>query len=180
MMRLVFLLIAMLVLQTSYGGDTIHALQKKPLLKGYKKLFYNFIILHPQLNSALERDLLKHYLAGNGTVFQFSDSDFVQLKKRMPAYADSICTPIEKNNTYCSKRVHLINDSYFGWGLGTITCIFEQQQMVSFFDVYDFNKKKAGERKRKLEFITRLFGIIAPKSARSFIVTYAKEAYYVY
>ncbi len=179
-MRLVFLLIVLLFFQTASGGDTISIAYNKPVLKGYKKLFYKLIVLHPKLNSSLERILLQHYLAGSGTAFQLSDLDFNRLKKIVPAYADSICTPFERSSNYCIKRVNLIDDPYFGWGLGTVTCIFEQQQLVSFFDVYDFNKKKTGERKNKLEFVTRLFGIIAPKTAKSFIVTYAKEAYYVY
>lgn len=170
----------MLVLQTASGGDTISIAYNKPVLKGYKKIFYKLIILHPKINSVLERNLLRHYLAGTGTAFQLSDLDFIRLKKIVPVYADSTCTPLEKSTNYCMRRVQLIDDSYFGWGLGTVTCIFEQQQLVSFFDVYDFNKKKTGERKNKLEFVTRLFGIIAPKTAKSFIVTYAKEAYYVY
>lgn len=178
MKRIVFFLLAQLVLQIAHSSDTIYFKNNKLALKGYKKIFYKLIILHPKINSPLERGLLRHYLSGSGTVFQLSDLDFMQLLKIASLDTDATCTPLEKSNSYCIKRVSLINDPYFGWGLGTVTFIFQQQQLVSFFDVYDFNKKKTGERKRNLEFLTRLFELIAPKSAKSFIVTYAKDAYY--
>ena len=46
-------------------------------------------------------------------------------------------------------------------------------------DILHFDKKKKGKRKWKNEFVTRVFRLLAPASARSFLVTYNADAYYV-
>jgi hypothetical protein len=75
----------------------------------------------------------------------------------------------------------LNEDAYFGWGLGTITVLYNTTDagIVSFIDYYDFNKKKKGIRSRKNELTTRLFRLLAPARARSFLVTFAADAYFI-
>lgn len=154
-----------------------------PELRGYKRLVFKIVSMHPKLNSALEKDLLKHYLLGSGTTYQLSDSDFVHLRKISKFhFVDSICIVIHSNNEqYCCRLVDLNNDDYFGWGLGTITGIFQQAsgELISIADSYDFNKKKKGNRKFKNELISVIFRLIAPASAKSFIVTYRAEGYMI-
>jgi hypothetical protein len=152
-------------------------------LKGYKRLVFKLVSMHPKLNSALEKDLLKHYLLGSGTTYQLSDSDFVRLKKVSKFhFVDSVCRIIHSSNEqYCYRLVDLNNDDYFGWGLGTISVIFQQAsgELISIADSYDFNKKKKGIRRFKNELISGIFRLIAPSSAKSFIVTYRADGYFL-
>ena len=152
-------------------------------LKGYRKLFYSIVALHPKLNSPLEKKLLQHYLAGSGETFMLSTADFKRLQQTVPFFvqADSCRAVTASQNNYCYKQVDLDEDAYFGWALGTITVLYNatDKEIVSFIDKYDFNKKKKGFRSRKSEFVTRVFRILAPSRARSFLVTFANEAYFI-
>lgn len=156
---------------------------KQVKLKGYRKLFYSIVALHPKLNSALEKELLQHYLAGSGETFVLSTADFKLLQQTVPLFTngDSCRTITTAQNNYCYKQVDLNNDAYFGWALGTITVVYNaaDKAIVSFVDKYDFNKKKKGLRSRKNEFITGVFRLLAPARARSFLVTFASDAYLI-
>lgn len=176
-MRIAIFIFFLFLTVRSYATDSLPAADH---LKGYKKWFYKIVLLHPKINSPLERALLKHYLAGSGTAFLFADSDFVKLKNAVGAMNKNECTSSQHNNQfYCTQKAVLDGDIYFGWGLGTITCIFttNSREMISFADVYDFNKKKKGQRKRSSELATRIFRLLAPRSAKSFIVSYGEAAY---
>jgi hypothetical protein len=157
------------------GRDTV----SNNKLRGYKKLFYKLVILHPKINSPFERLLLKHYLAGSGTTYLIADTDFVKLKGAIATIEKSNCIVLKSSPKYCTIQVKLDDDNYFGWGLGTITCIFNNNnnQMISFADVYDFNKKKKRKRSLKSEIVTRVFRLIAPHSVKAFVVSYADAAY---
>lgn len=148
-------------------------------LKGYKKLFYTLVTKHPRINSPLERALLRHYLAGSGTTVLLTDDVFVQLQKVVRKKVSSSCVPLKTDTALCSGHVVLDDDPYFGWALGTITCVYTRQtnQLLTFADVYDFNKKKKGQRNLKSEIVTRIFRLIAPRSAKAFIVSYGTAAY---
>jgi len=150
-------------------------------LKGYKKLFYRVITLHSKLNSRLEKDLLRHYLIGSGLTHHLSDADFLRLKTNSIVYfnPDHCKTLYSNQQQYCIQQADLIDDAYFGWALGTISCIYQTTSgvLISIADVYDFNKKKKGNRSLKYEMITRVFNLIAPKSARSFLITYNADGY---
>lgn len=161
---------------TAHSGDTANTSKQ---LRGYKKLFYKLAILHPKINSAFERSLLKHYLTGSGATYLIADSDFVKLKSTIAKLENSTCVLLKSSPENCTIKAKLDDDNYFGWGLGTITCIFTNRnnQMISFADVYDFNKKKKGQRSFKLEIVTRVFSLIAPRSAKAFVVSYGDDAY---
>lgn len=150
-------------------------------LKGYKKLFYRIITLHPKLNSTLEKDLLRHYLLGSGSTQRLSDADFIRLKRISSVYFNpERCKTVHSNQQqYCIQQVDLIDDAYFGWALGTISCIYQTAsgELISVADIYDFNKKKKGNRSLKYEMITRIFNLIAPKPVRSFLITYNADGY---
>ncbi|TWI80207.1 hypothetical protein IQ13_2879 [Lacibacter cauensis] len=152
-------------------------------LKGYRKLFYKIVALHPKLNSPLEKELLQHYLAGSGETFILSTADFKRLQQTVPLFVkqDSCHAVIAAQHNYCYKQVDLNNDAYFGWALGTITVVYNaaDNEVVSFVDTYDFNKKKKGLRSRKNEFVTGVFRLLAPARARSFLVTFASDAYLI-
>jgi hypothetical protein len=162
---------------SSFAGDSTTVTHDSKL-RGYKKLFYKIVSLHPKLNSPVEKALLKHYLAGSGKPFLFSDSDFKRLVTSV-AQSDTSNERVSINGIYFVKKITLDDDAYFGWGLGTIQAIYDNttSQMVSFTDVYDFNKKKKGKRKLKSEMVTRIFRLIAPRSSKSFIVSYGENAY---
>ena len=174
-MRPLLFMACLFLTVAAYSGDTLSNYK----LRGYKKLFYKLVILHPKINSIFERSLLKHYLEGSGTTYLITDTDFVNLKNTIAVFEKSNCVVLKSNPEYCTRKVKLDDDSYFGWGLGTITCIFNNSsnQMISFADVYDFNKKKNGQRSLKSELVTRVFRLIAPRSAKAFIVSYADAAY---
>lgn len=166
------------------AGDSatvIVAKQKK--LRGYRQLFYRVVSLHPKLNSTFEKELLRHYLLGSGETFVVSDADFKRLQQTVPLYiTDSDCKHADANQPgYCTKYVNLHDDNYFGWGVGNLTVIYQttDQTLVSLVDYYDFDKKKKGKRRAKNEFITRMFRLLSPASARSFVITYNADAYFV-
>lgn len=168
-----------------FSGDStavVAAKQKK--LSGYRNLFYKLVVLHPRLNSPFEKELLQHYLLGSGETYTVSETDFKRLQKTVPLYVtDAECKLAEANQQgYCVKYVDLHDDDYFGWGVGNLTVIYKanENDLVSFVDFYDFDKKKKGKRKWKNEFVTRVFRLMAPASARSFVVTYNADAYYVH
>ncbi len=166
-----------------FSGDSatvVTAKQKK--LKGYRNLFYKMVTLHPRLNSPLEKALLQHYLLGSGETFTVSETDFERLQQAVSLYAgNAVCKPAEGNEGYCIKYVDLHDDDYFGWGVGNVTVVYKTDTAipVSLVDYYDFDKKKKGKRKWKNEFVTRVFRLLAPGVARSFIVTYNAEAFVV-
>lgn len=157
------------------GGDSARVKRK---LTGYKKILYKTALLHSELNSPLERSLLRHYLEGSGETFLLSDEDFYKLKNTVQAIQTSACMPLQESPGYCTQNVWLEKNEYFGWGLGSITCIYDASSLriISFADVYDFNKKKIGVRTWKGEFFTRVFRLLTPKSAKPFLVSYAKFA----
>jgi hypothetical protein len=169
-------ILVLLVSVQAYGADTTTVCCP---LKGYKKWFYKIVILHPQLNSVVERQLFRHYLCGSGTAFLLSDDDFERLSRAVLQRNGSGSRLASSDVHFCSSIISLDDDGYFGWGLGTITCVFDQgcRELISFADIYDFNKKKFGKRKLKLELYTRVFRFLAPRSAKSFIVSYGKAAY---
>lgn len=124
--------------------------------------------------------MLKHYLAGSGTPYFFSGGEFQLLKITVPGFQmNQNCNQLQQSS-YCTRQIVLDQDDFFGWALGTITCVYSTatDELVSFADVYDFNKKPTGKRKLKSEIATRIFRFMAPKSARSFIVTYGADAFY--
>lgn len=167
-----------------FAGDSAeNAAVKKSSLRGYKKLLYNIVLLHPKMSSGVERELLKHYLLGSGSAYILSDSDFVRLKKTIPLYARSNqCMEDEAaDHRYCVQYVDLNDDAYFGWALGNIAAIYQSGTniVVSLADIYNFNKMKKGIRTRKNEFITRTFRFLAPASAKPFAVTYPAEGFIV-
>ena len=163
--------------------DSTAATGKERTLKGYRRFLYNVLILHPKLNSPLEQALLQHYFAGTGETFIISNADFKRWQQTGPLYAkaDSCKQLSSKQSNYCYRQVDLNEDAYFGWGLGTITVLYNTTDagIVSFIDYYDFNKKKKGIRSRKNELTTRLFRLLAPARARSFLVTFAADAYFI-
>ncbi len=165
------------------GDSTALASTQQKKLKGYRKLFYQLILLHPKLNSPLEKELLRHYLEGSGETFILSDADFKLMQQAVISYGhDAICKPVGGGQMlYCVKQVNLIEEDYFGWAVGSIIviCTVAEKKMVSMADYYDFNKKKKGQRKFKNEVTTGIFRLITPSGARSFIVTYNAEAYSV-
>ncbi len=174
MMRSILLLICLTPLLSfaSDSSSTIHPTEK---LKGYKRILYNVVLLHPKMNSPLEKELLKHYLSGSGTTYEMSDDDFTILKQTVAVCkCGTACTPGTSSQTYCISRFDLNADAYFGWALGNAYCIYETStgQLVSVADIYDFNRAKAGVRKFKNELITRIFNMLSPASAKSFVVTY--------
>jgi hypothetical protein len=135
------------------------------------------------LNSPLEKELLQHYLLGSGETYIVSEMDFKRLQKTVSLYVSNAdCNSSAANpQGYCVKYVDLHDDDYFGWGVGNLTVIYKatENDLVSFVDFYDFDKKKKGKRKWKNELVTRVFRLMAPASARSFVVTYNADAYYV-
>lgn len=165
------------------GDSTMLASVQKKKLKGYRGLFYKFVSKHPRLNSPLEKALLQHYLLGSGETFIVSAADFKRLQKTVPLHiGNAVCQPVETNQSgYCIRSVNLHNDDYFGWGVGNLTVIFHEKEneIVSFVDYYDFDKKKKGKRTIQNEFFTRLFRLLAPAAARSFVVTYNADVFYV-
>jgi len=166
------------------AGDSVSvAFTKQKKLRGYRQLFYKLVSLHPKLNSPLEEALLQHYLLGSGETFHLSEADFKRLQQTVPQYAGgSDCKPLENGKPgYCTKYVNLLDDNYFGWGIGNLTVIYETsgQTLVSLVDYYDFDKKGKGKRKVKNELITRLFNLMAPSASRPFVITYNADAYYV-
>nr|WP_294907018.1 hypothetical protein [uncultured Lacibacter sp.] len=169
-----FILLLFPVLLTA-GDSTVVITAKQKKLRGYRQFFYRFISTHPRLNSPLEKELLKHYLAGSGETFTISAADFELMKLLLPqAEKQQNCKKAE--NGYCIKQVDLNDDDYFGWGLGTITVVYDQtEQPLTFIDRYDFNKKNKGQRSGRNELLTRVFRLIAPIKARSFLVTYNAE-----
>ncbi len=149
-------------------------------LKGYKKWFYKLVILHPQINSKVERQLLRHYLCGNGATFLLNDRDFERLQQLVRQRSREKNETIAAGTPFCAATVSLNDDGYFGWGLGSVTCVFDAgcRRLISFADIYDFNPKKMGKRSLKLELYTRVFRWVAPRSARPFLVSYGKAAYW--
>jgi hypothetical protein len=149
-------------------------------LHGYKKLFYKIVLLHPKMNSLTERQMLKHYLAGSGSPYLFSNDEFQLLKETVPDFHKAQnCNQLQQTG-YCTKQAVLDGNDIFGWALGTITCVYSSatNELVSFADVYDFNKKPKGKRKLQSEIATRIFRFLSPKSAKPFIVTYGIDAFY--
>lgn len=175
LMRPLFFIACLFLSVAAYSGDTLSNKE----LRGYKKIFYKLVILHPKINSTFERSLLKHYLAGSGVTYLVVNSDFVKLKNTISGFEKNNCVILKSNPQYYTVKVKLDDDAYFGWALGTITCIFNSNnsELISFVDVYDFNKKKNGQRSLKSELITRVFRLMAPRSAKAFIVSYADAAY---
>jgi hypothetical protein len=175
-MRLFIFTGCLFFIVAAYSGDS--AYNSHPL-RGYSKLFYKLVILHPKINSSFERSLLKHYLAGSGDTYLITDSDFVKLRSKVAATEKNNCSVLKSNTQYCTIQIKLDDDNYFGWGLGTITCIFNNSnnELISFADVYDFNKKKKGQRSFKSEMVTRVFRLIAPRTAKAFVVSYGDDAY---
>lgn len=183
-MKYCYLFLLLLVPSLLVAGDSatvVVAKQKK--LRGYRQLFYKLVSLHPKLNSPFEKELLQHYLQGSGEMFVVSETDFKRLQQTVPLYlTDGDCKPLETNQPgYCARYVNLHDDNYFGWGVGNLTVIYQttDQSLVSFVDYYDFDKKKKGKRRARNEFITRAFRLLAPASARSFVITYNADAYFV-
>jgi hypothetical protein len=149
-------------------------------LKGYKKLFYKVIISHPSLNSPIEQKLLQHYLSGSGAVYLLTTKEFEKLKKAVAHQREQKHELIQQTSSaYYTERVRLDDDPDFGFALGTINCVFESStgKMISFTDVYDFNKKKKGVRSLRSELYTRFFRLIAPRSSKKFMVTYRAPAF---
>lgn len=163
------------------GDSTIMKAVQKQSLKGYKKLLYKVVLLHPKMNSGFERALLKHYLLGSGTTYHMADSDFVRLQKTVPNYIHTKNCMIvpSSNQQYCVQPVDLNDDNYFGWALGNIRGIYKNgtDELITLADYYDFNKAKRGVRTRKQELITRVFKFLAPKSAKAFVVTYDADGF---
>lgn len=183
-MKHCYLFLLLFVPSLLVAGDSaavVVAKQKK--LRGYRQLFYKLVSLHPKLNSPLEKELLQHYLLGSGETFVVSEADFKRLQQAVSLYVTGTdCKPLETNQPgYCTQYVNLHNDNYFGWGVGNLTVIYQttDQSLVSFVDYYDFDKKKKGSRRSRNEFVTRLFRLVAPASARSFVITYNADAYFV-
>ena len=172
-----FLLPGFLFAGDTTANKTVH----KQSLKGYKKLLYKVVLLHPEMNSEFERELLKHYLLGSGSTYLLSDSDFVRLQKTVPNYIHNTnCIIASSNNQqYCVQPVDLNDDNYFGWALGNIRAIYKNgtEELISLADYYDFNKAKIGVRTRKQELLTRVFKFLAPKSAKPFVVTYDADGF---
>lgn len=175
-MRWILFFFLLMVFAAARSNDSVRV---RDPLKGYKKLFYHLVTKHPKINSPLERALLRHYLAGSGVTFLITDEEFTMLQIAVKDFSNSYCNPLKTDSSYCSQKIVLDNDVYFGWGLGTITCIFDQQtkQLITFADVYDFNKKKKGQRYLKSEIVTRIFRWVAPRSAKAFVVSYGTAAY---
>jgi hypothetical protein len=175
-----FLLLFIPSLLTAGDSATV-AFTKQKKLRGYHQFFYKLVSLHPKLNSPLEKKMLRHYLLGSGGVFLFNDADFKRLKEVVPRYATGTnCKPLENGTSgYCTQYVNLHDDDYFGWGLGNLTVIYQDNDasIVSFADYYDFDKKEKGKRKLKNEIVTRVFRLLAPASSRPFIVTYGADAF---
>ncbi|MEJ8843152.1 hypothetical protein WG954_12250 [Lacibacter sp. H375] len=183
-MKNCYLLLLLFVPSLLVAGDSATIqITKQKKLRGYRQLFYKVVSLHPKLNSPFEKELLQHYLLGSGDTFVVSDSDFKRLQQTVPLYIkDSDCKPAEANQPgYCTKYVNLHDDNYFGWGVGNLTVIYQtnDQTLVSLVDYYDFDKKRKGQRRVKNEFSTRMFRFFAPASARSFVITYNADAYFV-
>jgi len=165
------------------GDTTANKTVQKQSLKGYKKLLYNVVLLHPQLNSGFERELLKHYLLGSGSTYLMADSDFVRLQKTVPNYIHNKNCIISSSgiHNYCVQHIDLNDDDYFGWALGNIRGIYKNgtDELITLADYYDFNKAKRGARTRKQELLTRVFKFLAPKSAKAFVVTYDADGFIV-
>ena len=179
-----YLLIFFLLSAGLYAGNVLAAPDSKERkLKGYKRLLYGIVTRHPKLNSPFERALLKHYFEGTGETYVVSSADFKRLQQTVPLFtkSDSCIILSGKQRTYCYKQVDLNDDVYFGWGLGTITILYDAagKNIVSFIDAYDFNKKKIGNRSAKNELFTRLFRLLAPARSKSFLVTFEADAYFV-
>jgi hypothetical protein len=183
-MKTFYLLLLLFVPFLLVAGDSapVHVTKQKKL-RGYRQLFYKLVSIHPRLNSPLEKELLKHYLLGSGETFVISKADFKRLQQTVPLYSvNTDCKPADTNQPgYCVKYVNLHDDDYFGWAVGNLTVIYQttEKAIVSFVDYYDFDKKKKGSRRMKNEFITRLFRLVTPASARPFVVTYNADAYFV-
>ena len=163
---------------SAFCSDSVYTTQS---LKGYKKLFYKLITIHPAVNSPIEQKLLQHYLAGSGTTYMLTDSEFQLLKKTVAQQNLKDTSTEQASPDYVIKRISLDHDAYFGFALGTITCIYDKTktEMISFLDVYDFNKKRKGIRKLKSEIATRIFRLIEPRSSKKFIVSYGDAAYFI-
>ncbi len=180
-MKLIYCLLLLLIPVSIYAVDSTELNAPAKQLRGYKKLLYRAVLLHPKMNSTLERDLLKHYLLGSGSTYLLSDSDFIQLKKISPKYIiDQHCRAVDSDSQhYCIKRIDLNADAYFGWALGNISGIYQiaSGELISIADIYDFNKKKKDKRKRTYQFYTRIFIMLTPLSAKPFVVTYNADGY---
>lgn len=179
MMRSILLLIWITPLLAS-ATDSSSAKHPSIKLKGYKRILYNVVLLHPKMNSPFEKELLKHYLLGSGTTYEMSDDDFSRLKQSVAVCkCGTACLPGASSQAYCISRFDLNADAYFGWALGNAFCIYETAtgQLVSVADIYDFNRAKAGVRKLKNELITRIFRLLSPASAKSFVVTYKADGF---
>lgn len=164
------------------AGDSATSNVRQPhSLKGYKKILYNLVLLHPKMNSRLEKELLKHYLIGSGETYLLHDSDFIRLKKTVPAYSESDNCNSTSNQHYCSKHIDLSEEPYFGWALGNINGVYStsNDELISIADVYDFNKAKKGARSKTHERLTRLFRLLSPASVKAFVVTYGADAYVI-
>ena len=183
MLRFCLLILWLIPVGLMAGNLAAAPVTHEKKLKGYRKFLYGLVIRHPKLNSPFERALLKHYFSGSGETFVISAADFKRLQQTVPLFSksDSCIILSGKQQTYCYKQVDLNEDVYFGWGLGTITILYDAagKNMVSFIDAYDFNKKKKGMRSAKNELFTRLFRLLAPARSKSFLVTFGADAYFL-
>ncbi|MBS4065299.1 MAG: hypothetical protein KGZ74_12105 [Chitinophagaceae bacterium] len=176
-MRWIASLLFFILATPAFCSDSAYTNQR---LKGYKKLFYLLITAHPAVKSPIEQKLLQHYLSGSGTVYLLTDEEFETLKKTVGQQRQQKHELIQQAaSAYYTERVRLDDDPEFGFALGTINCVFESStgNMISFTDVYDFNKKKKGLRSLRSELYTRMFRLIAPRNSKKFIVTYRAPAF---
>ncbi|MFT3844442.1 MAG: hypothetical protein QM725_05275 [Lacibacter sp.] len=180
MIRSVIFLLFFIPLTVLAADSSVTAQAEVKKLRGYKRFLFNVVLLHPKMDSPLEKDLLRHFLIGSGSLYKVSDADFNRLKQTVLQHPQKLISDSTLYSAYRLARVDLNNDQYFGMALGNIVTISstDSGEIISFADVYDFNKTRKGKRTLKNEFLTRTFRLLSPSSARAFIVTYNADGYF--
>lgn len=162
---------------TSYFSTAVQ--QKK--LKGYSALFFRFMWLHPKSGSLFEKKTFQHYLNATGATFYITDEEFSMIKSYVLQYRQAIVTEKETtaNSLIYRARVSLYGLPYVDNALGSVILYFDAltDEPFALYDVFNFNKAKAGKRKLHHELQTRLVQTFRPRKAKEFVICYScKEA----
>ncbi len=158
---------------TGYYSTAVQ--QKK--LKGYSAFFFSLMWLHPKSGSLFERKTFQHYLNATGATFYITDEEFSLIKTYVLQHRQTIISEKETTTSplIYRARVNLYGLSFVDNALGSVIMYFDAgtDEPFALYDVFNFNKAKAGKRKLHHELQTRLVQTFRPRKVKEFVICYS-------
>jgi RHS repeat-associated protein len=135
--------------------------------------------IRERAGSEFSKNLFENYWTGGGNI-ELSGKRFagilMYIKDNVPEAKNPQVITLSNGTQGIQRIVNFYSSTEYDKSFGRATVYYNKQEnIVGFYDYYDFDSKPWGERSTKNEFITRAVKFVSPQNATPFSIKYGQS-----